>query len=313
MTNIATIPPPPPLIPVPLTSGSLPPFDTFLQYGDLANANLVFMGMEEGLDGGSYPHLNVNQLYYLAIEARRELLYNPIFAPNRVFLNGKNHDDGWYINDSKCLKIAQCIVLRIPYIPKVIRQAPTITMQARLHWLLNNDNRSIDYPSINEQDFPAYPNLHNLLSKAAMIDFLPLPNQGVNAFPYSYPGLFYDRRTYKSHYNILNGAINNRYSILENVYNIYPMKVSVSYTGINNGRFKLEDFYISLGFNFKTLNTGIVNPRFSKYIKPSPGKRDFLRGERKKENGDIQVAILTPFFGMGQLLNTDIDVISTWV
>lgn len=296
-----------------LTIGQLQLFESFLQYGDLAHADLIFMGMEEGLDGGSYPHLNINQLHSLANDARRELLTNSIFAPNRVFLNGINEVDGWYINDSGCLKHAQCIVLGIPYVRRIIRQKQTITMQARLHWLLQNNNCSTGYNLITKQDFPAYPNLHNSLSKAAMIDFLPLPNQGANVFPYTCPPLFTDRITYERHYHTLNSAINNRYKILENAYNSYPMKVSVSYTGIKNGKFKLEDFYISLGFNFTRLNTGTVNPRFSGYIKPSPGKRDFLRGERIKKNGDIQIAILTPFFGMGQLLKTDIDVISTWV
>lgn len=64
--------PAPSLIPLSPTDVIL--FETFLQYGDLANANLIFMGMEEGLDGGAYRHLTTNQLYSLAIAARKELL-----------------------------------------------------------------------------------------------------------------------------------------------------------------------------------------------------------------------------------------------
>jgi len=284
-------------LPIVLTIGQLQLFETFFQFGDLANANLIFMGMEEGLDGGTYPKLNIDQLYSLAIDARNELCNNKtLFGSNKVSINGKNDDDGWYIKDSACLKHAQCISLGIPYVHRIIRQKQTITMQARLHWLLQNNNRSTDYNLIDKQDFPAYPNLHNSASKAAMIDYFPLPNQGKSVFPYQYKPLFTDRNSYAGHYNTLIRAINNRYRILENAYNSYPMKVSVSYAGIINGYFKLHAFYMSLGFIFKTLNTSIVNPRFSKYIKPSSGGRDFLRGERVEENGDIQIAILTPFF-----------------
>lgn len=288
-------------------------FETFLQYGDLANANLIFMGMEEGLDGGTYPSLIIDKLYSLAFDARNELLNNPSFASNRVFLNGKSDIDGWYINDSKCLKRAQCNVLGIPYVHKIIRQKQTITMQARLHWLLQNNNRTTDYQLITKQDFPAYANLHNSSSGASMIDFFPLPNHGVGVFPYTFPSLFCDRISYERHYNTLNEVINNRYRILKNAYDSYPMKVSVSYTGKIGGKFRLKDFYISLGFKFNLLNTGLVNPRFSGYISPSQGKRDFLRGERINEKGETQIAILTPFFGNGQISYNDIDVISTWI
>lgn len=272
------------------------------------------MGMEEGLDGGNFPNLTIDEKYSLALKSREILFHNASFYLTRYFINGVDGKDGWYINDSAKLKVAQKLAhssLKFPYAPKSIRNSLTVAMQARLDWLLKDDNRTTNYKSISKIKFTKCLNLHDPESNTAMIDYYPLPNQDL--FPYTYPPLFTDRITYERHYNTLNNAINNRYRILENAYNTYPMKVSVSYAGIKYGKFKLEDFYVALGFEFTTHNTGKVNSFISSSIKPSKKGRDFLRGERKKENGDIQVVILTPFFGQGQISNNDIDVISTWI
>src|ERR1035437_1560217 len=101
MANKISTPAP---LPIVLTIGQLQLFETFFQYGDLANANLIFMGLEEGLDRGTYPKLTIDQLYSLAIDARRELCNNKtLFGTNKININGKNDDDGWYIKDSACL------------------------------------------------------------------------------------------------------------------------------------------------------------------------------------------------------------------
>lgn len=295
-------------LPINLTSNEFSLFDTFLQFGDLATASLIFMGMEEGLDGKSYPGLTGNRvrLYDLAFNSRKHLFCNQIFDNNRVYLNGIDATDGWYINDSSCLAIAQSLCTKSYY---AFYYSPTMQMQARLHWLLKGSNRSTNYHKI-PKSFATYAYLHSLVSDSAMIDYFPLPNLSVKDFEYRYFTILTNRNSYETYYNSM---ASNRLRIIKKAYDDYPMKVSVSYTGIKDGKFKLEDFYITLGFKFTRLNTGTVNPRFSRYIVPSKGKRDFLRGERIKENGDIQIAILTPFFGMGQLLKTDIDVISTWI
>jgi hypothetical protein len=317
MTLIATIPPPPPLIPIPLSPAPLSLFETFLQYGNLASANLVFIGKEEGLDGGTHRHLNTNQLYYLAVEARRVLLNHPIFAPHRVFLNGIDSVDGWYINDTKCLAHAQDIVLNIlPHVPMPPIHQFTMAKQARLHWLLQGNNRSIDYHLIATMHFARYGHFHTLAGNTAMIDYFPLPNENAGDIPYSCPARFINRRTYETYYKNLPPAINDRFRILRNAYDSCPMNISIAYTGIQNDIFRLQRFYETIGFVFGgRLYTDSVNPTFAGYIKPTPfaQRQPFLMGTRVNNNKDNQKVILTPFFGRWTIRNSDIDVISSWI
>lgn len=286
-------------------------FETFLQYGDLVNSKLIFIGREEGLAGDYFPGMSALAKYNLALKARRLLFAGTKFASNRVFVYGTNANDGWYINDSDCLKHAQWDVLYgTSYIKSPVAEPKVIELQARFYWLMQGSNRSSGYKSITSQTFSICPYLHTL-NNAAMIEYYPLPY--VDTFPYIYPPIFTDLKTYEKHYNTLNSAINNRYRILKNAYNTYPMDVSIAYTGIIGGQFKLYAFYYSLGFRFITHNTSVVNPTFSNYISPSPNGTNFLRGERIKENGEKQIVILTPFFGRWTITNEDVDVISSWV
>lgn len=304
---------PAPLTMIELTIEQLQLFETFLQYGDLAYANLIFMGMEEGLDGLSYPDMeNVNHLYSLAIDARRKLLDDESYKSTRVFLNGKDFKDGWYINDSKYLTNAQALITPAKYVAP--KPSLTIWMQARMHWLLKDKKNRLENYSLIPKDFNDYKYSLSKANNNALIDYFPLPNHGKGAFPYEYGSLFTNRQTYESYYNRLCVG-NNRYRILKNAYDNNPMKVSFSYSEFKKGIFGLHKFYSSLDFVFDPpYNTNMVKEGYTGPIQPNLEKgKQFLIGKRKNLKGMDQKVILTPFWGTGQFSYNDIDVVSTYV
>jgi hypothetical protein len=281
-------------------------FETFLQYGNLKNASLVFIGIEEGLGEGDIT---------LAIKSRQELHNNDSLKKHIVYINEKNIIDGWYLTEASFLRDAQNIIQGIPIGNRQdlkTRQKQTMSGQARIHWLMQGDNRSLNYSTITKQDFPSYDVLHNETSKSSMIDYFPLPKYNENEYPFALEGIYRTKKSYYKHYNTLDSVINNRFRILKNVYNKYPMNVSIVYAGIKNFRFKLKPFYESLGFDFAVKYTNVLNPAYlGPIIVPTKGQV-FLLGHRTV-NGYTQIAILTPFLGQGRISNAEIDVISTWI
>jgi hypothetical protein len=280
--------------------------ETFCQYGDLKKAKLVFVGMEEGLGGNNAD---------IEIRAREELFNNPIFSSNRIFVNGKNSKDGWYINDSTCLIKAQALAKKISIatlslIPDYSR-SQAMQNQARIHWLLQKDNRTKDYEPYKQENFKNYPHLNKPTSESAMIDLLPFPNQGELASEYQV--LFSNKIKYENHYL---STKNKRLQIIKDIYEKYPIPLSINYSGFKNGKFPMQDFFEKkLGFKFHAFkNTSVVNPLLiGTPIKPSKIVRFFVIGERENEKGLEQKLVLTPFLGMGQFARNDVDVVSTWL
>lgn len=283
--------------------------ETFLQYGDLANAELVFVGMEEGLGGNNA---------CIEVLARKELFTNPIFNANRIFINGRNFYDGWYINDSTCLIKAQALAkgnsITNLNLAANYSKFQAMQNQARMHWLLQGTNRTNNYVSYNHDFFKSYNNLNKPGSKSAMIDILPFPNQGNLAKEYQ--NIFSNRKGYEAYYKSPNSP---RMRIIKYLYDHFPLPRSICYYGYEKGVFGLQKFFqTQLGFRFGAIKDTQkdVNPAFPK-IKPTQNAklqpRYFIIGERTKQDNSIQKVVLTPFWGNGHIYRNDIDVFSSWL
>lgn len=280
--------------------------ETFCQYGDLKNAKLVFVGMEEGLGGNNAD---------IEIRAREELFKNPIFSLNRIFVNGVNSKEGWYINDSTCLIQAQALakklsIATLSLIPNYSR-SQVMQNQARIHWLLQGENRTKDYQPYQQKNFRNYPHLNKPNSESAMIDLLPFPNQGKLANEYQI--LFSNKIQYENHYLSTN---NRRLQIIKDIYDNYPIPLSINYFGFKNGNFPMQNFFVQkLNFRFHAFkNTSVVNPLLiGTPIKPSQKGVNFVIGKRINGKGLEQKLVLTPFLGNGVIARNDVDVISTWL
>jgi len=144
-----------------------------------------------------------------------------------------------------------------------------------------------------------------------MIDFFPFPKKKKIDCPYRYRGLWASSDEYYD-YHLYSDTLRQR--IIRNAYNTFPMNISFVYSGIEIGEFILEDFYEDMGFTFEEKHTNAVHTDFAGMIKPTQVKKrkKFLIGSRKTSIG-VQHAVLTPFFGEGQLTDNDIDVIASWV
>lgn len=291
--------------------------ETFLQYGDLQNAKIIFVGLEEGLGRCTVQ---------LAINARYELCYNPMFNGYRKYVNGVNINDGWYITDSRCLDQAIALINNNP-IPQLnnihVKHDITMQYQARLYWLLQGNNR------MNSNNFIAnsFP-MHITGQSSAMIDYYPFPKKKSNAWPNEYHSNFLKKRQsrkgrlttqcYEGYYNQLNNN-NPRYRRLKIIYNKYNMELSIAYAGKECGNFKLYDFYVDLGFNFNAVQkTDKIGPNFQAgpIIADTPNTAiEFQIGHRVYKKVK-QTVVLTPFFTTRQnptLSIRNIEVISTWV
>lgn len=310
---------------------ALKDFEEFLQYGDLVNAKIIFVGMEEGFG---------REGLSTAIKARYELLNSQMFTHG--YVNRANRNDGWYIPDSRCLGQAEQIVncyrghrnykCKIPNVNNVIIPArdQTMTFQAKMHWILQGKNRNTfaslltnskdakkAFKDANQNFTTSYP-LHMPGVRSAMIDYFPLPNQKASDWPDEYMVCFQNRNEYKNYY-LNQSNSNNRVSILSNLYNKFcDMPLSIVYAGRENSQFRLEDFYTNtLNFRFSSYDTSQVNHNYPN-IPPSTSKipNPFKIGTRtQKINGENkdQTVVLTTFFGQGQISDSDIAVISTWL
>ena len=292
--------------------------ERFLQYGDLQNADLLFVGMEEGLGRETVKD---------AINSRIQLYSNPIFRGVKVTM--ANYC--WYITDSRCLTQAYQLVQGNALTPLNLithNYGIVMQMQSRMHWLLQGNNRTNNYHNM-PKSFTQYAGLHNPNSKTAMIDIYPFPKRSANNWPNDYKfinngkqnnNLFTKPKDYYNAYSPCNSG-NPREKCIENLYNTCPLPLTICYAGISGGKFKLECFYNSLGFTFgKILTTNNIPAQYTGPIRPinNHGK-PFKIGVRKLtiENRVIsQRVVLTPFFTTRQnppLLMNDIDVISTWI
>ena len=284
-----------------LTSEEFGIFETFFQYGDLAKAGLVFVGMEEGVGG-----YNTQE----AVNARLDLFHNHRSKDCIGYVNGKNPNDGWFLTNPLILRE---ILKRNQHTNNANkRRSQTMIIQNRFSWLLDSNNSKVNYDNIVDQDFKNYNKLHGINSKTAMIDYYPLPKLKGSSFPYSIPQIK-NKEAYYDYHNQFNDN-NKRYRLFKRLYDIFTMNISIVYAGIKKGEFKLHELYKELGFTFEEMNTSQVNPRYTGLIKPKQNKsRKFLLGYRTNKNNSKQIAVLTPFLGNGQLSYNDVDVISTWL
>lgn len=281
--------------------------ETFFQFGDLKNANIVFVGLEEGLGSGS-----VNE----AILARKLLFEKELFIKHRVFINEIDYKEGWYIDNALCLDQARNYAegKNIEDLSKLkpdYSKTLTMKMQARLHWLITGNNRTDSYSVYSSDEFKNYEFLNIPGSKSAMIDIYPFPKVNANNWPEQYKAHFYKKKQY---YNYYNQNDNPRIKIIKKVYDKYSLKNTIGYAGILKGNFKLKSLYELLGFKFNGVQfTNMVHPDYSGPIKQSLKPKPFVIGKRTNPKGNFQKVILTPFFGNGQVSINDIEVISTWI
>jgi hypothetical protein len=291
---------------MPITEEDKIMLETFFQYGDLRNADIVFVGMEEGLGGNTAE---------VEISARRELFHNQCFNGDREFINGVNSDDGWYINNSACLIKAQRLaknqsIENIDLTPDYA-MSQAMQNQARMHWLLQGNNRTTDYEEYDHEYFKNYKKLNRPNSRSAMIDILPFPNQG--GLAEEYQNFFPTRKEYERHYL---HEDNIRLRIIKKIYDEFPIPLSINYSGYRKGDFPLRNFFEEqLDFIFGDKKyTSEVNPELiGTPISPSENERPFIIGTRTNKKGSVQKIVLTPFWGNGQIARNDIDVISTWL
>lgn len=293
--------------PIYLSTEEYSVFERFLQYGDLKNASLVFVGMEEGLHRDGFS---------AAIEQRLRWGNHELQNPFIEFLNGLNYNDGFYINDM-CLsgfKEAKRKQPGLEWDEYVSNDSLDSTMryQARIKYLVDtnfNDYKAGDQIDINKIKNHVYNILHRKSSKSAMIDIFPLPKQ--DDFPYRIEGL--NLKSYDEYTDYCLAKDNPRVKLISSLYNNSPMRVSIIYAGIKHKRFKLYNFYRNLGFQFKQLNANSIHEYFTEIFANNfnnlSSKPVFLLGKRKGYN---QWALLTSFFGNGQISNEQVDVIASW-
>ncbi|QHT59061.1 hypothetical protein GXP70_03190 [Paenibacillus lycopersici] len=279
-------------------------FERFFQYGNLKDAQYVFVGFEEGL-GQETIEAVIQSRYDFEKDVSEAVYYLPEqLQPNQG-------DEG---------KLAYCITdmdaasryttrnsfTDYPHYRTKLPIDLTMSMQATLKLLLDNPSLLGQRISQQERRDCFFDTLHKPDSNTCMIDRYPLPKQG--KFPYSVHGLFRNFQEYIAYNNRFD---NYRLQILKGMYDAFPMQNTIVYAGIERGAFKLQKLYESIGFRFETKYTSDVHPGYKGSVAPVADKvKPFLLGTRGATG---QKAILTPFFGMGQLGYHDLDVIATWI
>lgn len=291
-----------------LTEDELEVFETSFQYGNLKNANYVFVGMEEGLGRFGYQENLEGRLNFLT---KHNHYVHYIDAE-------QDYRNGWYvtdIEDSPALLTAINSSLEnrgIPISWEVDRKIyPTMRMQIRLAKLLetNMDFSTLDLFQSNT-DYSSYP-LHTKDGATAMFDWYPLPKRSKNDFPYIVSGKFDDLKSYYHYYDTQDTT---RINIIKNMYDTLPLNISFVYVGIQRGKFKLQKHFEDvLGFQFAPYNTGLVPASFSTRMDPSQKPKPFSIGQRIRDDGHRQLAVMTPFWGMGQFGFDDINAMAAWV
>ena len=281
-------------------------FENFLQYGDLANAQYVFVGMEEGL-GGECLQTVVDSRYRWS---RGEHDNMEAFKGNKVLQDAFYIQDmaeaAWDVTQETFGGNRQLFESRLDI-------KGVMSNQARMICLLrsNFDFLNLDKEQQRKATIDCFFNtLHKPNSGTAMFERYPLPKQG--HFLYQVDSLPFN--SYSSYLAYNNQPDNYRAGLIRELYDAYDLPMSIVYAGVHKEEFKLLPFYRdTLGFQFESYRTTQVNP-ITDRVEPSTGKgREFLIGTRRKSNGKLQHAVLTPFLGNGQISNQDVDVITTWI
>ncbi|MEN1985542.1 hypothetical protein [Paenibacillus hubeiensis] len=280
-------------------------FETFMQYGNLRDAKYVFVGMEEGLWRFNYDENLEGRLDFLS--QHHEFVH---------YVDEKHgYEGGWYVTDTHS---APALLTAIngslkkrgrPESWELDRKIDqTMRMQIRLAALLeaNLDFSVLKYFTKND-DYSTYP-LHKRDGETAMFDWYPLPKKSKTDFPYVVSGKFENSREY---YNYYDNHATNRKQLIRNLYDHYPMNISIIYVGKDRGQFKLLKHYEDLGFEFHEYSTGTIPSGLD--LQPGNKPKMFMIGRRTRVDGHLQLAVMTPFLGMGQCSFDDINVIAAWL
>lgn len=270
--------------------------ERFLQYGDLfEKSKIIFLGKEEGTGG---------QGAAMAVPTRMDLFTNPAYALHREFVNHSNFDDGWFISDGRVLN--QAWGGEFDDAPEYIQ---VIASQGYFHWIMQGGNRSLPETD-RHYDWQSYvSNFNRVGTGSHMIDWYPFPAHNVGEWPEEFHNQFRTREEYSRFYD--RGINNPRWITIKNLYQNYPMELTLSYIGYKGGKFLQQNFFEGLGFKFVKKLTDSVNERFEMTINASNNPKPFMLGNRDTPNG-TQAVVLTPF--LGRLFGyDDLNVVSSWL
>jgi hypothetical protein len=278
--------------------------ESFIQYGNPVNAKYIFVGLEE--------ELNNCESYELSLNSRLNLMRNFPYDVGYIHTN-KYFGNGWFLKDPATLENAyrkenESISGNVIMEPRPVNDM-TLNIQKRIFWLMEN---RLHFADVNNQDFSN----RNLLSNninTSLVSYFPFPKNPQSNIVFKLEGVEL-WNTSEEYYNYFLTNDTLRKKILIDVYDTFPLNISFVYAGIKEGKFILRDFYTNLGFIFEEKFTDTVHPDYAGIIAPTQVKKrkKFLIGHRNTLKG-VQHAILTPFFGEGQLTDNDIDVIASWV
>lgn len=267
-------------------------YDRFFQYGNLAEAKYVFVGLEEGLNEQDIE----NNHYYRA-------QWTSCIPENIKSINKIDNDWGYYIDD--CKKADWIRTGRMESGETFdefsnsywkLHSRSALSGQARVMALLNINK----YP-IKQQEILTYTKdylvnmLHTPQGETAMVDFYGLPKQG-------------KRRLCSED----SEQQSNRLINFKRLYEIYPMTVSIVY--FSNKKARKELPYMEMGFEFRRVNTGVVSEKFKELVKPSTCVKEIIIGERvRKLDNHRQWVFIVPYLRNGAMSNNDLAVLATWI
>jgi diguanylate cyclase (GGDEF)-like protein len=288
-------------------------FENFLQYGDLRNAHYVFVGMEEGLGRESLGTV-LESRYRWARLAGQSGSFVEGFAQSKP---SAELAECFYVND---LDLAAWDVTKNTFqhdrdrYLKQLKIDGVMRYQSRMICLLRSRfafllaSREERKKAVRACFFDA---LHKPDSKTAMIDRYPLPKQ--TSFNYRFEGLPF--KSYRQYIEYNNRPNSRRNRIIRELYDTCPMTVTIGYAGMERGEFRLRSFYEQiLDMRFAAYTTREVPEAYRDTIVPPHRGKTFLAGKRiRPSDGHEQIVVLTPFLGVGQISDADVDVIAAWI
>jgi hypothetical protein len=271
--------------------------ESCFQYGNLKEARYVFVGKEEGLD-----EQNIWENY----EGRKSW-FNLIPEHIKYIDSSMDMKKGYYIDSSlKAGWIREGKDMEFETFKKMDMSRKKIRVleaEARImvlvkegFHLLDSCNQDLFKSKIHEYYFE---NLFTPNGETAMFELYGLPRQKNRKFIYEN----FPERVITPH----------RQEIIKQIYERFPMNISIIFAGISKKHFIAQEFYEDLGFKFIAKDTSMVNPDYSQQVTPANKPKPFLIGS--KENNK-QHAIIIPFIGVPGKSNCnkeDLYVIASWI
>lgn len=282
-----------------LTAEQFSYFERFFQYGDLTKANLIFVGFEEGLGFDRLENAVENRLSKPSKHPEVLGYINEPKGTDDVFFIKEFSENSWLDNNHRFTTREEYLHSKIPNV-----------MLFQGHFKLLFDSKLED---LKLKDFDTkrkhyvQREIHNPGSDTAMFELCPLPKLNLNEFDYKIDSMFSNKKEY---YKYCLKKNNPRIKMINRLYDEYPMTISVIYAGKNKGDFKAEKTYYDMGFNFDYVSdTGVIPTSYKGSLTPNKKPKVFKIGTRKRKDGKTQFAVLTPFFGVGNLSYLDLSII----